>query len=165
MMISAISAGSQLRLVRDTKIEKKIRQGEVSADYDPNPGGYHLPPAEFEPKENDLYKWPQSGLDYLPEISGQRFLVVCMLRDAEEMHTSMNRAFGSDVPDWQIQDGQRAWLSVHSRQDIQAHNMHYAEVVEAPEDAFEQMLSWGWPIEPEACAQTIDPKLYRNRKL
>lgn len=165
MMLNAIHAGSKLRLVRDGSLEKKIRKREVSKDYNPNPVGYHLPPAGFTPQENDLYKWPQAGLEHLPEIPGQEFLVICMQRDPEEMHASMNRAFGSDVPEWQLEDGKRALHIARARPDVTVHVISYASVVEEPEANFEQLQSWGWPINPDACAQTIDPKLYRNRKL
>jgi hypothetical protein len=40
----------------------------------------------------------------------------------------------------------------------------YAEVIETPLETFTRLQDWGWPIDPEKCASTIDNSLYRVRK-
>lgn len=165
---------------RDTWLE------EVSADlkaYHPNPNGVY----EINEQQRDtLIKRPQEfdgkllkhlcvyGWLDLPFWAG-RYKVLLMLRDPEEIKESAQR-FTGESPAFKDDAGTpklpftadiyrqimiRAIRQLRGRRDIDYLAVKGSDVLSEPLAAFNRIQLAGWPIDPEKCAGTIDPKLYR----
>jgi hypothetical protein len=145
-----------------------------NAAYAPNPNGF------FELVENEQQEsWHprrfegqvlKSIYGMLPQLSPGNYKVVYMLRNPQEIRASnaktgrRNRPPVRALSDEDYFSKMSHYLSIADlRPDMEVLQVWYHEVLADPTGQFERIRDFGIPIDPEASASIVNPKLYRNR--
>jgi hypothetical protein len=127
--------------------------------------------------------------DGLPTLPKDKYKIIFMQRDESEIVASIERveahwkrygeANGVEKIDhneytlalplcclrpYNSEDIKHVLGICEARTDFDVMCIDYAEVIENPLEVFTRLQDWGWPIDPEKCASTIDKSLYRVRK-
>lgn len=143
------------------------------AAYAPNPNGF------FELIENEQQepghprrfagKVFKSIYGMLTQLAPGNYKVVYMLRNPEEIRASnarmgrRNRAMRA-LTDEDYFEKMSSYLSIADlRPDMAVLQVWYHDVLADPTAQFERIRDFGIPIDPEAAASVVNPKLYRNR--
>lgn len=167
MMMSCLEAGG-MSVVSSPERE---RFGESFGDerYSVNRGGMYEPDIEelFDPGWQEKYDGQAVKIvsPFVPRLLPLVCRVVFMHRDHHEIQQSHEAAFGERIPKRQIRlSAENALASIRYQTGVELIELHYSEVVADPQSAFERLRLSGWPVDPIAASQIVDPSLYRFRR-
>lgn len=149
--------------------ERQRRTAPTPVGYVPNPGGsYEIDiRGEFErrgwPKMYDgkalkvIFSW-------IHALSVHQYRAVVMLRDIDEIQRSYATAFATVIPTETIRDTIDEGIAIlRNRKDVQLSLIQYSDMLTDPRKCLAGLRDDGWPIDAEAAASVVDPKLYRCR--
>jgi len=170
MMMKALEAGGLDAAYQQSRDEIKDRYADEH--YDPNVGGlYELArPMYHQPKFPRMYDGKLiKGMNLcvtrmlvMPAIR-----VVFMRRDDEEIRQSYDAFFGADVgitSEFQTRMDEIVKM-IRNRKDVKScHEFWYRDVVRNPLTHFETLRDAGWAIDPQKCAEIVDPKYCRFKR-
>ena len=170
MMMHALITGG----LKGAYSSERVPRSNTNAVYAPNPNGF------FELVDNEQQEpWHpkrfagkvfKSIYGILPQLSPGNYKVVYMLRNPEEIRASnakmgrRNRPLARALSDEDYFSKMSHYLSIADlRPDMEVLQVWYHDVVADPTTQFERIRDFGIPIDPEAAASVVNPKLYRNR--
>ena len=176
MMMDALTAGG-LESAFDPDREK-LNDKYGDENYKPNPNGfYELSRKEYKddffplPFEGKLVKCLMGGLTGFPV---NEYKTVFMRRNREEIRQSFEAFFqpkdkGADRMRYFMENKFEALTSkalalLRNRKDTEVTEIWYRDVVRHPLQVFEYTQSKGFPIDPVAAANTVDPSLCRFKE-
>lgn len=170
MMMRALMAGGLEADYDPSRDAMNDRHGDDH--YRPNDGGfYELRRDQYQASgfprahEGKLIKVLNEGvLKIAPRSQADRYKIVFMRRDFEEMRQSWVAFFGvgADHPGLRG-DAQQRMADIlgilRLRRDVDVLPLQYRDVVAAPLRTFEALAAIGWPIEPGSAAAEVRPEL------
>lgn len=167
MMMQCLSAGGLIPAYAEHR-ERLNKHGD--AHYKPNRGGFYEVgldqygspgwPLQYQGRLIKVMCW---GLDSM-SVNPDRYRVVLMMRDPEEIRQSYDAAFGqrANVPPDYWARMECLAERMRNRRDVEAVGVfRYREVVDNPADAFAKV---DWPIDCEAAAAAVKPDQCRFRR-
>jgi hypothetical protein len=171
MMMHALVAGGL-----EAAYSKSWDEQDRNANgYIQNPNGFY----ELSPEDQSHPWFPAANWGKLikvqyPQLCGfapGRYRVVFTMRHPREIRMSyraMGKASAEKTLQWSREENyeplmKRYMAAASMRVDMQLLEVWYSEVLTDALAVFERIREFGFPIDPERAASTIDPALYRNR--
>ena len=107
------------------------------------------------------------GVKYLPK-GGHRYLVIYMLRDMEEIFTSMEKMSGKSLSEEEkiafVKLNEYALSVLERRNDIEYLKVWYNRVIKNPKMEIEKVREFlKNSLDVENAIKAVEPNLYRNR--
>jgi hypothetical protein len=163
MMMRASVVGGMNAAYKDFRIPSR------NSEYNPNPYGYYegglqegVWPADFYNKLIKTFAVYFDDLDH----TGVELKAVFLKRDDDEIKASFKHSFKIDVnAAAEFIDLELALEQIRSYDQVDLIVVDYLEMVLDPIGQCQRLADWGWPINVEAAAETIDASLYRHRKI
>jgi hypothetical protein len=152
----------------------KVPRSNNNAVYSPNPNGFFelVNNEQQEPWHPKKFagKVMKAIYGILPQLAPGNYKVIFMLRNPEEIRASnakmskRTRPLNRALTDEDYFSKMSHYLSIADlRPDMEALQVWYPAVLADPTTQFERIRDFGIPIDPEAAASIVNPKLYRNR--